>query len=62
VEEEILGAKKNHLAEWLQVQDRCDYAVRMALDAADTVPGNALTQEELLRLLWWAKLLMGEWI
>ena len=32
------------------MQDRCDYAVRMALDAADTVPGNGLTQEQRLGL------------
>ena len=31
-----------------EVQDRCDYAVRMALDAADTVPGNGLTEEQQL--------------
>lgn len=36
-----------------EVQDRCDYAVRMALDAADTVKGNGLTQEQLLGHLGW---------
>lgn len=33
-----------------QVQDRCDYAVREALDAADTVHGHGLSQEQCLSL------------